>query len=78
MPLDDMIDETAVEVEFFADDFESIRTFLKDDEVKLLTFKYIYGYSNEEISKALGISYTNCSTKIKRIKDKFKKNYFNL
>ncbi len=46
---------------------------LSDTELKYLQYKYIEDYSNAELSKKLGISYTNVSTMGLRIRIKIKR-----
>ena len=78
IPLNEDIIEQAYEVEFYKDNFDSFRDFLKDSEIDMLTYKYVIGYSNDQIAKILKISLSNCATRLSRIKEKVKKNYFNL
>lgn len=78
IPIDESMVEMAIETEFLKDNIDAFKNFLQDEEINLLIYKYLIGYSNEEISKAMGISYTNCSTKLNRVRKKIEKNYFEL
>lgn len=62
---------------FYETSYEELRDkfgeVLSDTEMKYLRYKYIEDYSNEELSKKLGISYSNVSTLGLRIRIKIKK-----
>ena len=78
VPIDESLEDIAIETEFLKDNFDVFKTFLTEDEIDFIVYKYMIGYKNIEISRIMGISYTNCSTKLNRIRKKIEKNYFGL
>ena len=75
IPIDDQTLESIITYEMNDNDLDQFKAFLKPKEMEMLLYRYSLGYSITEIAAFLNISYSNCTSRLNRIKIKVE-NYF--